>query len=101
MNQLAAVASLIDEISSTIVNPILALLFAGGLLVFVWGIVEFLIALNADDSEKQNKGKQHMFWGLVGMFIMASAWAVLGVIASVACTSGGPSSCTSITNTSL
>jgi hypothetical protein len=68
-------------VSQVIINPILALLFAVGLLVFVWGVVEFIWGLGREASNKE-QGKQHMMWGLVGMFIMVAAWAILKFIAN-------------------
>jgi hypothetical protein len=68
-------------ISEVIINPILALFFAVGLLVFVWGVVQFIWGLGTEASHKE-EGKQHMMWGIVGMFIMTAAWAILKFIAN-------------------
>lgn len=65
-----------------IINPLLLLLFAVGLLVFIFGVVEFLYGLNAENDARE-RGKQHMLWGLVGMFIMVVALGVVYVIADV------------------
>lgn len=65
--------------SAVIVNPILALIFAAGMLVFVWGIVEYMWELSYK-GENKNEGKQHMLWGLVGMFLMIAAYSVLRLI---------------------
>lgn len=59
-------------------NPLLLLLFSIGLLVFVWGIVEFFWTFNQTDRKEE--GKRHMFWGLVGMFVMAAAYALVRII---------------------
>ncbi len=83
----ATVAAVVQKISNVIINPILAVIFAAGLLVFIWGIVEFISGLNADDHEKRESGKRHMVFGVLGMFIMSSAWAILKVIAGTVCNS--------------
>lgn len=62
-----------------IINPILWLIFAVGLLVFVFGVLEFVYGLNAE-SDARNRGKQHMFWGLVGMFIMFVSLSIVYII---------------------
>ncbi len=90
----AATKTLVDGISRAIVNPLLALIFAIGMLVFVYGIVEFLIGLSTDVGEGKEKGKQHMLWGVVGMFVMASAYAILTLIANTVCGGGGLGGCT-------
>jgi len=70
-----------NNLSRVIINPIIALFFAAGLLVFIWGVVEFLAGMNGVGEGAQN-GKRHMIWGLVGMFIMVAAFAILKIIAS-------------------
>lgn len=73
-----------NKLTDVIINPIIALIFAGAFLVFVWGIVEFMMGL-ASDSESKNTGKQHMLWGMVGMFIMVAAYAILHIVANSVC----------------
>jgi predicted cobalt transporter CbtA len=70
-----------DRLSAFIINTILALLFAVGFLVFVWGVVEFLAGQNGVGEGAQN-GKRHMLWGLIGMFVMVAAYAILKMIAN-------------------
>lgn len=65
-----------------LLNPLLGLLFAAGTLVFAYGIVEFLWGLSTGSTDKQNNGKQHIGWGLVGMFVMVAAWAIVRLIGS-------------------
>lgn len=76
-----ASAKLANKLSEVIVNPILALIFAAGLLLFVFGVVEFMWGLSSEASKKE-QGKQHMLWGLIGMFIMASAYSILKIISN-------------------
>jgi len=68
-------------LSGAIINPLLALIFAAGLLVFVWGVVEFMWGMSTE-AGKKDEGKQHMLWGLVGMFVMVAAYAIIKIIAS-------------------
>jgi hypothetical protein len=69
-------------LSKVIINPILALIFAAGLMVFIFGVVEFMFGLSGEVGEKKEAGKQHMLWGLVGMFIMAAAFSILKILAN-------------------
>jgi formate hydrogenlyase subunit 3/multisubunit Na+/H+ antiporter MnhD subunit len=74
--------TLLNNLTSVIVNPLLALLFAIGLLVFVYGLVEFLYKANQSGKvDEKNEGKDHMLWGIIGMFIMAAAYTILGILA--------------------
>lgn len=76
-----AVCSLVSKITAAIINPLIALIFAAGFLVFVWGIIEFLGGLSSD-SESKEHGKLHMLWGVIGMAIMISAYAILKIVAA-------------------
>lgn len=81
-----SVSALVGCLSSVVINPLLLLLFAVGLVVFIWGVVEFMGGLS-ELNEKKEEGKKHMFYGLVGMFIMAAAYAIIRLIGS---TTGTP-----------
>ena len=78
-------AQLVANLDTYIVNPVLALIFAAGLVVFFWGAIEFLGALNQMGFGNKEDGKRHMFYGLIGMFIMVAAYALLQFIASNVC----------------
>lgn len=68
-----------NTLVEAIVNPVLLLLFSIGLLVFVFGVVEFMWGVSRQ-TDKRKEGKQHMLYGLMGMFIMVSAAAIVNVI---------------------
>ncbi len=76
-----ATRALANNLSKFIINPILALIFAAALLVFIWGVVEYMWGLSKD-GKNSPEGKQHMLWGLIGMFLMVGAYAILKVIAN-------------------
>ncbi len=67
-----------SKLVSVVINPLIALAFGAALVVFVWGIVEFLLALSqGGDTET---GKQHMLWGIIGLFIMTAAFGILSIV---------------------
>lgn len=76
------VCDIVGKLTTAFINPALALIFAIGLLVFVYGLVEFIWGLS-QETGKREEGKQHMLWGLVGMFVIVSAIAIIKVIASI------------------
>ena len=82
-----AVNELAGKFAAVVINPILILLFGAGVLVFVWGLVEYLYALNVK-GEQDNEGKRHMLWGMIGMFVMAAALSIIKIISNTI----GPSS---------
>lgn len=73
-------SEIIKKINDAIINPLIVLLFAVALVIFIYGIIEFL--QNRDtDTDKADTGKRHMFWGIIGLTIMVSAFAIMRVIA--------------------
>ena len=85
-----------QRLTNLIVNPLIALVFTAGLLVFFWGVIEFLLAINADGHSSKEDGKQHMLWGLIGMFVMVAAYALFNFLVSNIC--GSLSACYSGAN---
>ena len=74
---LAVLDSFIVKISIAIINPLLYALFTLAFLLFVWGV--FIYFINPDSKERE-KGAQHILWGVVGMFIMISAFGIINLI---------------------
>ncbi|OGZ11567.1 MAG: hypothetical protein A3D67_00175 [Candidatus Lloydbacteria bacterium RIFCSPHIGHO2_02_FULL_51_22] len=76
---LATVNPIIGKINAVILNPLITLLFALALVMFLWGMFQFLWMEDSDKAHEQ--GKNHMLWGLLGMFIMFSVFAIMRLIA--------------------
>ncbi|MEK7628264.1 MAG: hypothetical protein AAB421_02505 [Patescibacteria group bacterium] len=70
---------LLDRIVQFVINPTILLIFSFGFLLFIYGMVEFLAKPEAGLSDK-SKGKQHMIWGIVGMFVMIAAGGFIDII---------------------
>lgn len=69
---------LLYNIEYFILSPIIYLLFALALLLFLYGVFEFI--KNSDDVEERKKGGQHILWGVVGMAIMLSVYGIINLI---------------------
>jgi len=56
------------------------IIIAGGLalLVFLWGLVQFIF--KAGDPEANKEGKNLMKWGLIALFVMVSVWGITAFI---------------------
>lgn len=68
----------IKAVIDNIIVPLVTLLFAAALFLFLWGLVKFVWKGSAE--EERSKGKQHMIWGSVGMAIMISAFGIVQFI---------------------
>ncbi len=72
------VAGFVGRVNEFVLNPLIIMMFAVALLFFLYGVVEFI--MNSDKSDERELGKNHIIWGVVGMFIMFSVYAILRMI---------------------
>ncbi len=73
------IQTLLNRIQTQILNPIVDILFVLATIVFLWGVIQYVIG-SQGDGKKLQQGKQIMIWGIIGMFIMASAWGIVGIL---------------------
>ena len=67
-----------DAFIHYVIDPVLMLMFTLGFFYFTLGLVQFLWAMR--DGKVSDDGKEHMKWGLFGMFVMSSVWGIIGLI---------------------
>jgi predicted small integral membrane protein len=77
-----SVKQLMFRISYYILNPLIIVGFVAALVYFIIGLVQFLKNRQAN-ATALNEGKSHMIWGIVGLFIMVSAFAIMQILADV------------------
>ena len=65
------------KLAQVIGNPLIVLMAAIALFVFLWGVAEYI--RGADNETERTKGASHMLWGLIGLFIMVSAYTILKI----------------------
>jgi len=68
------------KFNDAILNPAILVIFTLGFFLFVWGLVQFLKALNEGGDTKD--GKRHMIYGIAGMFIMVSVYGIIALISN-------------------
>lgn len=73
-----SIVEFLNKINQFILNPLITLAFAVALLVFFFGIFQFINSETAD--AKRDVGKRKIFYGLLGMFIMVSAFGLIRLI---------------------
>jgi len=72
------ITGFLGKVSQYILNPLILLVFGVAMLVFFWGIFQFIASQTTDT--KRDEGKRKIFWGLFGMFIMFSAFGLIRLI---------------------
>lgn len=72
------ITTFVGKVNQIIINPLIILLFVLALFYFLYGTFQFLV--NANDAEARETGRNHILWGLVGMFLMFAVFAILKLI---------------------
>jgi len=70
--------NIVNKVTTEIINPIIEVLFVLAIAIFFWGIIEFI--WNSGNEDKRITGKQHIIWGLFGLFIMAAVAGIIEII---------------------
>ncbi len=69
----------VDKINDAILFPLIALMMAVSLLVFFYGAYEYLVG--ASNETARATGRKHLMYGVLGFFIMLSAFGILNIAA--------------------
>lgn len=73
MNNITNVISKFQEILNSIVPVLVAL----GVVYFVWGVVQYVIA---DGEEAKKKGKDVMIYGVIGFAVIVGLWGLVNIV---------------------
>ena len=74
----SAISDLMGRVNQAILGPIMQLLFALAFIYFLYGVAVYFI--NPLDTDKRAEGKQHVMWGLIGLFIMFSVYGIIRLV---------------------
>ena len=70
--------ALIHKINAVIINPIIILLFAAAVVIFIYGVFEYVKDSGSEDA--RSTGQQHIISGVFGIFIMISVFGIVQLI---------------------
>ena len=70
---------LLSKINEVILFPLITLMLAVALLVFLYGGFEYVRGASNDGDRET--GKRHLLYGTIGMLVMISALAILTIAA--------------------
>jgi hypothetical protein len=62
-----------------LINAIIPILIAGALAYFIFGVIRFVIASDADAKADARKV---VVQGVIGLFVIVSVWGLVGVVQS-------------------
>ena len=61
-----------------IVASLVPILIGIALIVFIWGVLQYMIA---KDEEAQKTARSVMLWGIIGLFVIVAVWGIVGLLA--------------------
>lgn len=73
----AEAAKFVDKLNSIIIFPLIALMSAVAFLVFLWGCAQYF--MNAANETARQEGMRHITYGIIGLVVMLSAYAILAI----------------------
>ena len=76
----AETAKFVEKVNEVIIFPLIALLIAVAFLVFLFGCAEYI--MNAANDKGREQGVKHITYGIIGLVVMLSAWAILRIAAA-------------------
>ena len=75
-----AFGNAVDPIIRNIVDPVVTLMFAVALVVFAYGVLQ--VVWGSAEGDARGNAKKAMLGGILGMFIMLSAWGIIYLISN-------------------
>jgi len=67
----------VDKVNTIFLFPLIILMSSIAFLVFIYGCAEYI--MNAESDQARETGKKHITFGLIGLVIMMSAYAILNL----------------------
>lgn len=68
----------LNKVNDLILNPLILLVFAVSVIIFMYGVVRFLSLEDGDKAKVE--ARNAIIWGLVGMAIMFSVYGIIKFI---------------------
>lgn len=65
------------DIISYILSRTIVIIMGFAVVVFLWGVFTYIVSKS---PEEQSKGKGYMIWGIIGLFVMVSVWALVELL---------------------
>ena len=61
-----------------VLNVVITIVFVLAIVVFGWGVVKYITA--AGNPEKEKEARSFLWWGVVGIFVLASVFGLVQFI---------------------
>ncbi|MDD4803688.1 MAG: hypothetical protein PHN69_00760 [Candidatus Pacebacteria bacterium] len=68
--------TLLETVVGCVFTPLVYLIIGLSVVIFLWGVFKFI----RSDGEDKSSGREFMFWGIVGIFVMVSVWGLVNIL---------------------
>ena len=72
-----------------LLNAIVPVLVALGIVYFVWGVVSYMIG---SDEEAKKKGRDRVIYGIIGLAVIVAMWGLVNILTNTFGLTGSNSS---------
>jgi len=62
---------------ASVLNAIVPIIISIAVVWFLWGVFQYVIA---SDPEEKTGARNHMIWGIIGIFVMVSVWGIVNLL---------------------
>jgi Type IV secretion system pilin len=73
----AEASSFVDKVNEVVLFPLIALLLGVAFFLFLYGCAEYIF--KSGNESARSEGVKHITWGIVGLVVMTTAWAILSL----------------------
>ena len=60
-----------------ILNALIPFLVALGIVYFVWGVIQYVVA---SEEEAKKKGRDRMIFGIIGLVVIFAVWGIIRLV---------------------
>lgn len=61
-------------------NQIAYIIYVLAFLFFLFGLFKYFFSSGAQAEAERTKGKQFMFWGIIGLVVMVAVWGIVNIL---------------------
>jgi len=83
----STLSSLIKNITG-LFNLIIPLIISAAIIVFLYGVLRFIVKSSAGDADGRKEGVNFMIYGIIGIAVMVSVWGLVAFVTNTFGTTG-------------
>lgn len=73
----------LQNVAAEFFTPLYQLAVGVTIVYFLYGVARYVIDLNTSNAERQEAGRSHLIYGMIGLFIVLSVGGIMGIISDI------------------